>query len=81
MLGEIIALVLGIIVLFIVFKFAKFLLKLVINSIAGLVLLWMINMLPFVSIPITFWNVLIVALGGVFGLALVIILPFLGYTI
>lgn len=47
---------------------------LLINSIVGIVLLFLVNLFPQIEIPITIWSVLIVALGGVLGLVLLILL-------
>ena len=66
------------VVLFIVFMFAKHLVKWVINSIIGVFALLGWNVI-FWGIPlaVNFWSVLLVAVGGIVGLIIVVLLHFL----
>ena len=59
-------------------KLGKGLFWLGINSLIGIVILVLLNFLPFVNIVINIWSVLIVALGGIPGLILVILLSHFG---
>ncbi|MFA7132526.1 MAG: pro-sigmaK processing inhibitor BofA family protein [Bacteroidales bacterium] len=76
-LGPIIAVVLLVIVIFIALKMGKSLGILIVNSVIGLIMLWLINLLPIVNVAINFWSILIVALGGIPGLILLVILDLL----
>jgi hypothetical protein len=53
---------------------------LIINSVLGFFALFGINLILSNPIPINFWSVIIVAIGGIFGLALELILHFLGWA-
>ena len=55
----------------------KSIVTLIINSVIGLVALLLLNLLPIVNITINIWSILIVALGGLPGLVVVIILSLL----
>ena len=70
------ALVLLAIILLVV-HFGANILWLVINSLIGLGILILLNFLPVVNITINIWSILIVALGGVPGIILLIILDVL----
>ncbi|MFA6269072.1 MAG: pro-sigmaK processing inhibitor BofA family protein [archaeon] len=75
--GPIITILLAIIIIFIVLKFGKSIAWLIINSLIGLAALLIVNLLPIVNITINIWSILIVALGGLFGLILLILLSVL----
>ena len=76
-LGPIITIILLVIIIFITLKMGKSLAILIVNSVIGLVMLWLINLLPIVNVAINLWSILIVALGGVPGLILLVILDLL----
>jgi len=59
-------------------KFGKGIVWLAINSLVGIVVLILLNFLPFVNIVINIWSVLIVVLGGIPGIILVILLSHFG---
>lgn len=48
------------------------------NSIAGIISFFILNWVFHLGIPINIWSIAIVALGGVGGLILVLLLHFLG---
>lgn len=73
-LGPVLTLVMLVLVVLIVLYFGRDIIWLIVNSVIGLVALWVINLLPFVNITINIWSILIVALGGVAGLILLILL-------
>ncbi|MDY6764432.1 MAG: pro-sigmaK processing inhibitor BofA family protein [Halobacteria archaeon] len=52
--------------------------KLIYNSIIGLILLFLINLTPFVSVPYSLLAILIIAVGGVPGVVLVVLLHLMG---
>jgi hypothetical protein len=74
---EIIALFIGIVLLYLLFKIVKSLVSLLINSIVAILLLFIVNFFG-LGIAINIWSVLIVAIAGLPGLLLVIILHLLG---
>jgi len=59
-------------------KLGKGIIWLGINSVIGIVALVLLNYLPFVNIVINIWSVLIVALGGIPGIIIVILLSHFG---
>ena len=77
-LGPILTLAILAILVFIAFKFGKGIVWLAINSLVGLLFLVVLNFLPFINIAINIWSILIVAFGGVAGLALLILLDLAG---
>jgi inhibitor of the pro-sigma K processing machinery len=74
--AEIIALLLGIALLYLLFTIVKSLISLLISSIIAVVLLFGLNFFG-IGIVINIWSVLIVAIAGLPGLLLVIILHLL----
>ncbi|OEC85032.1 MULTISPECIES: pro-sigmaK processing inhibitor BofA family protein [Methanobacterium] len=78
--------VLGIIILIvafaalgILFKIAGLLLKILVHVILGWIVLFLVNILPFVHIPINILTVLIAGFGGIWGVLLLIIAQILGF--
>jgi len=59
-------------------KLGKGLVLLLINSVVGMIILILLNYLPFVKITINIWSILIVAIGGIPGIALVVLLSHFG---
>lgn len=76
-LGPLLTIALFLIVLYIALKLGKSIIILLVNSIIGLVLLFVINLLPYINITINIWSILIVAIGGVPGLILLVLLDLL----
>ena len=74
--AEIIALLIGIALLYLLFKIVKSLISLLISSIIAVVLLFGLNFFG-LGIVINIWSVLIVAIAGLPGLLLVILLHLL----
>ena len=75
--GPLLATVFLALVILFVFFFGKGLVWLIVNSIIGIVALFLVNILPVVNIPINVWSVLIVVFGGIPGFILLIILDVL----
>ena len=73
---QIITLVVVIIIVFLLFKFVKSIALLAINSVIGFFALYGVNIFLADVIPINFWSVAIVVIGGIFGLILELILHF-----
>ena len=76
--GFILTALVAIIVIYFAFKLGKKMVVLLINSFLGLIALVLLNFVPQISIEINIWNVLIVALGGIPGIILVVLLNLLG---
>ncbi|GEM_PF-1510565 len=76
--GPLLSVLLLVVLIIIALKFGKFIVALAVNSLVGLVLLFLLNFLPFLEIGINLWSILIVAFGGIPGLALLILLDLLG---
>ena len=77
MLG-IIILILVILGIGILAKALKLGLKIILHMIVGWILLFFVNLLPFVNIPINILTILIAGFGGVIGVILLLIIQALG---
>jgi hypothetical protein len=75
---EIGALLLAIFLLYVVFRFLKNPLLMILNSVLGFVALVILNVVFQLGIIINFWSIAIIALGGVGGLIVIVLLNFLG---
>jgi SigmaK-factor processing regulatory protein BofA. len=78
--------VLGIIILIvafaalgILFKIAGVLLKILVHVILGWIALFLVNLLPFVHIPINILTVIVAGFGGIWGVLLLILAQILGF--
>ena len=84
MIVEVILVLLGVIILIGLWFILKNIVKLVINSVLGLLLLWIVNFFHIFSligvsdIQITWFSVLVCAFGGIPGAALLMILHLIG---
>ncbi|VVC02110.1 SigmaK-factor processing regulatory protein BofA [uncultured archaeon] len=76
--GTIIALAVSVIAAVILFKVLKSLMPLIYNGLIGIAAFWILNLLGITHVSIDIWTFLIAAIGGVFGVAAVIILSVLG---
>jgi len=79
MIVEIIVLLLAVLAVVVLFRALKKLGPIIWSSIGALVLLWVLNLLG-LKVAISIWTVLIVAIGGLPGLILVVILHLLGWA-
>jgi len=77
-LGPILTFLFVALIVLVVWKFGEGLLWLLINSVLGIAAMVLLNFLPFVNIVINIWSVLIVALGGIPGLIIVVLLSHFG---
>lgn len=75
---EILTIVFSIVILYVIFKLLKSLTMLLIHSVGALILLFLINSVLGFNIAINAFSILAVALGGLPGLILVLILHVLG---
>jgi inhibitor of the pro-sigma K processing machinery len=65
--------------LIILFKAAGLIIKILLHMIFGLILLFIVDLVPFVHIPINILTVLVAGFGGFIGVILLIILGLLGF--
>jgi inhibitor of the pro-sigma K processing machinery len=77
-LGIILAIIIAI-GLIILFKAAGLIIKILLHMIFGLVLLFIVDLVPFVHIPINILTVLVAGFGGFIGVIILIILGLLGF--
>ena len=77
-LGPVITALLLIVLIVIALKFGRFIVGLAINSLVGLLILFLLNFLPFINIDINVWSILIAAIAGVPGIALLILVDLAG---
>ena len=77
-LGPVLTIVVLAIAIYIALRLGKDIVWIAINSLIGLLILWLINLLPFINIDINIWSILIVVFGGIPGIALLILLDMLG---
>lgn len=75
---EISTLLVALFILYLLFQFLKNPLLIISNSIAGLAILFILNMLYDLSVPINIWTILTVGFGGLLGLFIVLLLHYLG---
>ncbi len=76
-LGPLLVVLLAIVIIYFVLKLGKKVIVVVINSFIGLVVLALLNLLPFVDVQITIWSILIAGLGGIPGIILLLLLDYL----
>ncbi len=77
MIAELVALVLAVLAAVVIYKVVKGIVPLILHAIVALVALWVLNVFG-LSVAINIWSVLIVTIGGLVGLALVVLLHLLG---
>lgn len=78
MLIELILLVVMLLFLYVLFRVVKSLTPIILNSVAGIVCLFLLNYFFHLGIPIDFWTIVTVGLGGFVGLLVILIFHFLG---
>lgn len=71
--------ILALIGILILVKFGGLILRIILHVILGWIFLVLVNLLPFIHIPINIWTVLIAGFGGVFGVIVLIIAQALGF--
>ncbi|MTK63446.1 MAG: sigmaK-factor processing regulatory BofA [Methanobacterium sp.] len=76
--GIIIAVLLAI-GLVILFKAAGIIIKILLHMIFGVVMLFIVNLLPFIDIPVNILTVLVAGFGGFIGVILLVILNLIGF--
>jgi hypothetical protein len=78
LLVEIATLVLAVVVVYILWKLLENVGHLIINSIMGIIVFWALNQFFGLGIPIYWLSVLVVAIAGLPGVLLVVLIHFLG---
>ncbi len=81
LLEGIIILILAVIVAVVLYWFLRSAVSLVINAIVGVILLFVANLFLQPDIPINIVTVLISAIGGIVGVALILLLYFVGISL
>lgn len=81
MYGLIIALAISLVCAWLLYRLFQQFWPLLYNAMAGIGIFWVLNYLHIISVPINFWTVFIAAIGGVFGVAAVIVLTYLGVPV
>jgi hypothetical protein len=76
--AEITSLVIVIVIVALLFYFLKSAVTLAINSVIGFFALFAVNIFLADPIPINFWTIIIIAIGGIFGFIIELVLHFLG---
>jgi hypothetical protein len=76
--GLVFALLLSIIVFHILFSVVKKIKPLILNTILGIAIFWILNFMGLLNVQIDLLSTLIVAFGGVFGVLIVIALSLMG---
>ncbi len=77
----IIVAIVAVLALFIILKLLKFsiktILKIAINGLIGLLIIYVLNFIPAVNIPLTWWSALIVGFLGIPGAIIMLIVSFI----
>ncbi len=79
--GTIIALAVSVVAAVALYKVLQKLMPLVFNGLLGIAAFWILNILGLLNVPIDVWTFLIAAIGGVFGVAAVVLLTFFGVAL
>lgn len=59
-------------------KVGKLSLRIILNMISGFIFLFLVNLLPFIEIPINWITALIAGFGGIIGVSFLILIQILG---
>ena len=63
----------------ILFKAAGIIIKILLHMIFGVVMLFIVNLLPFIDIPINILTVLVAGFGGFIGVIFLVLLNLIGF--
>ena len=74
----IIFIIIGVVILV---KLGGVILRVLLHVILGWILLFLVNLFPYVNIPINILTVLVAGFGGVFGVIIMLIAQFLGFNL
>lgn len=81
LIGLAVMVVIAVIGILILIKIGGLLLKILIHVIFGWIILVLVNLIPWINIPINILTVLIAGVGGVFGVILLLIAQALGINL
>ena len=65
--------------LIILFKAAGIIIKILLHMLFGVVMLFLVNILPFIDVPINILTVLVAGFGGFIGVILLVLLNLIGF--
>jgi len=74
----VIFIIIGVVILV---KLGGVILRVLLHVILGWILLFLVNLFPYVNIPINILTVLVAGFGGVFGVILMLIAQLLGFNL
>jgi hypothetical protein len=72
------ALIAALFVLYVIYRFLKEPMLVLANSVLGFIVFLLLDLVFGLGIPVNFWSIAVVALGGFGGVIFVLILHFLG---
>lgn len=72
------ALLAALFVIYLIYRFFKNPMAILANSVLGIIAFFVLDVVFKLGIPIDFWTIAVVALGGFGGVVLVLVLHFLG---
>ena len=75
---EVGALLVAVFILYLVYSFLKNPLHVLANTVVGILLFWLINLFLVRDVAVNFFSIAIVAIAGIPGVLLVLLLHFLG---
>lgn len=78
LIGTLIALLISVLAAVIIYKLLKKIIHLIYNCLAGIITFWILDILGIFSVNIDVWVILIVSIGGIFGVIAIIILRWIG---
>jgi len=78
LLVEVITLLAAIAILYILWKSLEFISYLIVNSIMGIIIFWVLSTYFMVDVPINILSIGVVAIAGIPGVILVLVIHFLG---
>ena len=78
LIAEVATLIVAVIIIYVLWKILEDATQLAINSIIGIIIFWLLNQFFNMGIPINWLSILVVALAGIPGVILVVLIHFLG---
>jgi len=78
LLAEVATVVVAVVVIYVLWKILQDARQLAVNSIIGIIVFWLLNQFFGLGIPINWLSILVVALAGIPGVVLVLLIHFLG---
>jgi hypothetical protein len=78
LIAEVATLIVAVIIIFVLWRMLENATQLAVNSIIGIIAFWLLNQFFGLGIPINWLSILVVALAGIPGVILVVLIHFLG---